>query len=107
MLYNNFENIQIKPYRPYIIFVLAIKIINMKMILFTLLVVFAADGFSHPGRTAKDGCHYCRTNCAKWGVPKNQRHCHHHADPVFQMPVKSDTDQPMNKKPEIKKDGPI
>jgi len=31
---------------------------------------------AHPGNTAADGCHYCRTNCDKWGVPWNQRHCH-------------------------------
>lgn len=31
---------------------------------------------AHPGRTAADGCHYCRTNCDYWGVPWNQRHCH-------------------------------
>jgi len=32
--------------------------------------------FAHPGNTAADGCHYCRTNCDKWGVPWNVRHCH-------------------------------
>jgi len=31
---------------------------------------------AHPGRTASDGCHYCRTNCDKWGVAWNERHCH-------------------------------
>lgn len=31
---------------------------------------------AHPGRTAADGCHYCRTNCDSWGVPWNERHCH-------------------------------
>ncbi len=31
---------------------------------------------AHPGNTAADGCHYCRTNCDKWGVPWNTRHCH-------------------------------
>lgn len=36
---------------------------------------------AHPGRTANDGCHYCRTNCSAWGVPKNQRHCHYKAEP--------------------------
>ena len=30
----------------------------------------------HPGRTAADGCHTCRTNCAKWNVRANARHCH-------------------------------
>lgn len=32
--------------------------------------------YAHPGRTASDGCHYCRTNCDSWGVPWNERHCH-------------------------------
>lgn len=31
---------------------------------------------AHPGRTASDGCHYCRTNCDSWGVEWNERHCH-------------------------------
>jgi hypothetical protein len=31
---------------------------------------------AHPGNTAGDGCHYCRTNCDTWGVPWNERHCH-------------------------------
>ena len=37
---------------------------------------------SHPGRTASDGCHYCRTNCSAWGVPEGARHCHVHAEPT-------------------------
>ncbi len=31
---------------------------------------------AHPGNTASDGKHYCRTNCASWGVPYGQRHGH-------------------------------
>lgn len=31
---------------------------------------------AHPGRTASDGCHYCRTNCDSWGVGWDVRHCH-------------------------------
>lgn len=31
---------------------------------------------AHPGNTAADGCHYCRTNCDSWGVSWNVRHCH-------------------------------
>lgn len=43
-----------------------------------LLAVFLSSDavFAHPGNTAADGCHYCRTNCDKWGVAWNQRHCH-------------------------------
>ena len=32
--------------------------------------------YAHPGGTASDGCHYCRTNCDAWGVPWDERHCH-------------------------------
>lgn len=31
---------------------------------------------AHPGRTDSNGCHYCRTNCAKWGLANNEYHCH-------------------------------
>jgi hypothetical protein len=52
----------------------------MKRLIFVLLAfVFLTNtsfAFAHPGRTASDGCHYCRTNCDKWGVAWNERHCH-------------------------------
>jgi outer membrane biosynthesis protein TonB len=43
-----------------------------------LIASFSRPGnaFAHPGRTASDGCHYCRTNCDSWGVPWDERHCH-------------------------------
>lgn len=40
------------------------------------LVFLPKNTFAHPGNTASDGCHYCRTNCDRWGVPWNERHCH-------------------------------
>jgi hypothetical protein len=44
--------------------------------LFVRFLQFPLPVFAHPGRTASDGCHYCRTNCDSWGVPWNTRHCH-------------------------------
>ena len=41
-----------------------------------IALVFPYPTSAHPGRTAADGCHYCRTNCDKWGVAWNERHCH-------------------------------
>lgn len=41
-----------------------------------LLLTSISSASAHPGRTASDGCHYCRTNCDSWGVPWNERHCH-------------------------------
>jgi len=32
--------------------------------------------FAHPGSTSSDGCHFCRTNCAKWGWTSDTRHGH-------------------------------
>lgn len=49
-----------------------------------LLLLFAisigGQASAHPGRTASDGCHYCRKNCEKWGEQRGVRHCHsrHH-----------------------------
>lgn len=53
----------------------------MKIILSFVLVVLAlflanSQVLAHPGNTAADGCHYCRTNCAKWGEIEGERHCH-------------------------------
>ena len=51
-----------------------------KILLLSIIIILGLAHFSiasaHPGRTASDGCHYCRTNCDKWGVAWNQRHCH-------------------------------
>jgi len=44
--------------------------------IFFSLIILPKITFAHPGNTASDGCHYCRTNCDKWGVPWNERHCH-------------------------------
>tara|TARA_R110002110_G_scaffold60423_3_gene170062 strand:+ start:663 stop:944 length:282 start_codon:yes stop_codon:yes gene_type:complete len=48
----------------------------MKTLVSVLLIFLAFQIQAHPGRIASDGCHYCRTNCEQWGVPKDQRHCH-------------------------------
>lgn len=46
------------------------------LLTFTFLFIFSNPVFAHPGRTAADGCHYCKTRCDYWGVPWNERHCH-------------------------------
>lgn len=52
---------------------------------------------AHPGRTAADGCHYCRTNCDSWGVPWDERHCHggYTAPPAYIVPTASPTPKPL------------
>ena len=48
-------------------------IIVLTIISFLAVIPFS---YAHPGNTASDGCHYCRTNCDSWGQLWNQRHCH-------------------------------
>lgn len=53
------------------------KLRNLYILLVVLcgfLVPFSV--FAHPGRLDGSGCHYCRTNCASWGLAENEYHCH-------------------------------
>ncbi len=43
---------------------------------FLVVFLFSSKALAHPGGLASDGCHYCRTNCAKWGYVTGTRHCH-------------------------------
>ena len=46
-----------------------------------LAVCFVASvGSAHPGGTGSDGCHYCRSNCEKWDLEKDEHHCHNGGD---------------------------
>lgn len=38
--------------------------------------LLASVASAHPGGRASDGCHYCRSNCEKWNLEKDERHCH-------------------------------
>lgn len=59
--------------------------------LYTVLFVLMLVPFivqAHPGNTASDGCHYCRTRCDYWGVAWNERHCHGgYTAPVYSTPI--------------------
>jgi hypothetical protein len=46
------------------------------LVLAGILMVLPIELRAHPGNTASDGCHYCRTNCDKWGEAWGERHCH-------------------------------
>ena len=42
----------------------------MKQYLFGVVLAVtltASPALAHPGNVAADGCHFCRTNCEKWG----------------------------------------
>ena len=45
-------------------------------VLALIVALTASPALAHPGGLAADGCHYCRTNCAKWGEVAGERHCH-------------------------------
>lgn len=51
-------------------------IILVSALMLLPLLLFPQNSFAHPGNTASDGCHYCRTNCASWGEVQGARHCH-------------------------------
>lgn len=69
-------------------------ILILTVIVITKLLVFSSAAYAHPGRTASDGCHYCRTNCDSWGVAWNARHCHGGAS----IPLIIPTSKPIPKK---------
>lgn len=46
------------------------------VVLLCFLLITPSKVEAHPGRTDANGCHYCRTNCAKWGLSDGQYHCH-------------------------------
>ena len=68
---------------------IATKATLLKYLLLVSVMIFLVPkfAFAHPGRTASDGCHYCRTNCSSWGVPWGERHCHGRVkdDPVEKL----------------------
>ncbi|MFD0590535.1 YHYH domain-containing protein [Paenibacillus sp. GCM10027627] len=41
-----------------------------------LFLLFSGLASAHPGRTDSSGGHYCRTNCAKWGLADGEYHTH-------------------------------
>ena len=52
------------------------RVLFFTLLLTTILLTLPQTVYAHPGRTAADGCHYCRTNCASWGEIQDARHCH-------------------------------
>ena len=46
------------------------------IVLCLICLMVPSEVYAHPGRTDSNGCHYCRTNCAKWGLRNGEYHCH-------------------------------
>lgn len=53
-----------------------IKKISVFVFIVLMSITYMNKIYAHPGRTDSNGCHYCRTNCAKWGLSNNEYHCH-------------------------------
>ena len=50
---------------------------NIKLLVAVILILTNCSiVYAHPGRTDSRGCHYCRTNCARWGLSDGEYHCH-------------------------------
>ncbi len=77
---------------------------NKRILIFIIIIgglLLYSSSLAHPGNTASDGCHYCRTNCSSWGVAWNQRHCHRaKALPQPEPPIKSHRDGSTEPAPE-------
>lgn len=64
-----------------------ITILKYPVIFLVILFALVPFASAHPGNTASDGCHYCRTNCGYWGVPWYTRHCHNgYYTPTYTAP---------------------
>lgn len=77
----------------------------MKRLILVLAILLLLPTFvtAHPGRTASDGCHYCRTNCDKWGVPWGKRHCHNRdSEPLPITEIKTEVKNKEKTNPDVK-----
>jgi hypothetical protein len=61
--------------------------VNKLILVLATLLLLPAFVSAHPGRTASDGCNYCRSNCEKWGVPRGEKHCHNRESEPLQISV--------------------
>lgn len=53
------------------------KSLVLSLILTLIITMISSTGaLAHPGRTDSNGGHYCRTNCAKWGLKDGEYHYH-------------------------------
>ena len=74
-------------------------------VFFTIAASDSGSGTSidrhHPGRTNSSGCHVCRTNCDRWGVPYGQSHRHGPVRPCHQTapPTRTPTPSPTTRPP--------
>ncbi len=70
------------------------------LFVFVFLIFTVSNIDAHPGNTASDGCHFCLTNCEKWGYTYDTRHGHNGEtcnpsmgpiDPLYSAPTPTST----------------
>lgn len=52
------------------------KRVMLCAVFFMCLIIGIVPVMAHPGKTDSKGCHYCRSNCASWGLRNGEYHCH-------------------------------
>ena len=52
------------------------KVLKYLFLLFVMLNIPWFLVLAHPGGLDANGCHTCKTNCAKWGLSNGEYHCH-------------------------------
>jgi len=53
-----------------------VKRVMLCAVFFMCLIIGIVPVMAHPGKTDSKGCHYCRSNCASWGLRNGEYHCH-------------------------------
>lgn len=70
------------------------KFRNFNWVIFIgIIFIVPSTLYAHSGGTASDGCHYCHTNCSKYGYVYGVRHCHQNKGiPQPSEPIRSHRD---------------
>ena len=66
---------------------------NRLFVLITVVFLLTggpAEPTAHPGGTDDEGCHHCRSDCQKWGLEADQRHCHDGSEEETEAPAAAD-----------------
>lgn len=62
----------------------------------SLLLLATQSAIAHPGGTDANGGHYCRTNCAQWGLEDGEYHTHdENGSKSEDPPAKTETTKPV------------
>ncbi|CCC84428.1 serine protease inhibitor [Paenibacillus polymyxa M1] len=70
-----------------------------------MLILSSTSAYAHPGRTDSNGGHYCRTNCAKWGLQDGECHYRSSSSSSSKLTPKKSVAKPKAAKPAYKESG--